>query len=148
MELTDAEDELCTQLDEAWEAKDHDRIADLEARLWSIGPLRNQEDLDEDFVRTAFELNRANLRHHGGVLGAATELEPPAYDRIVDLDIPALVTVGEYDITPALIQFEYLAETIPNATRHIFQDSAHLPSVEHPEQFLEVLKPWLAEHGL
>lgn len=148
VELTDAEEDLCTQLDDAWEAKDHPRIADLEVRLWSIGPLRNEEDLDDDFVRTAYELNRVNLRHHGAPLGAAIDLEPPAYDRIVDLDVPALVTVGEFDITPALIQFEYLAETIPHASRHIFADSAHLPSVEHPRQFLEVLSPWLAENGL
>ena len=148
VELTDTEDELCTKLDEAWEAEDHERIADLEVRLWSIGPLRNEQDLDEDFVRTAFQLNRLNLRHHGDQIGESTDLEPPAYDRLVDLDIPALVTVGEFDITKALIQFEYLAETIPNATRHIFPDTAHLPSVEHPQEFLAVLSPWLADHRL
>ncbi|PWC06210.1 alpha/beta fold hydrolase [Mycetocola zhujimingii] len=148
VELTDAEEELCTQLDRASEADDHARIADLEVRLWSIGPLRNEEDLDADFVRTAYELNRLNLRHQTATVGAAIDLEPPAYDRVVDLEIPALVTVGEFDITPALVQFEYLAATIPHATRHVFTDAAHLPSVEHPRQFLEVLKPWLSEHGL
>ncbi|GGE93075.1 alpha/beta fold hydrolase [Mycetocola zhadangensis] len=148
VELTDAEDELCTQLDEAWEVRDHKRIADLEVRLWSIGPLRNERDLDEEFVRTAFELNRLNLGHHEDQIGESTDLEPPAYDRIVDLDVPALVTVGEFDITRALISFEYLAETIPNASRHIFLDTAHLPSVEHPQEFLAVLSPWLSDHGL
>ncbi|MCP2031392.1 pimeloyl-ACP methyl ester carboxylesterase [Okibacterium sp. HSC-33S16] len=148
VELTDAEDDLCTKLDEAFEAKDHQRIADLEVRLWSIGPLRNEQDLDGDFVRTAFELNRLNLRHHDSAIGESIDLEPPAYDQIVDLEIPALVTVGEFDITPALIQFEYLAQSIPNATRHVFPDTAHLPSVERPREFLEVLSPWLSDHGL
>lgn len=148
VELTDAEEELCSQLDAAWEAKDHERIADLEVKLWSIGPLRNENDLDEDFVRTAFQLNRFNLKHHQDAIGESLELEPPAYDQLVDLDIPALVTVGEFDITRALIQFEYLAATIPGANRHIFSDTAHLPSVEHPAEFLEVVRPWLTEHRL
>lgn len=147
-ELTDAEEELCTKLDEAWEAKDHERIADLEVRLWSIGPLRDEQDLDDGFVRTAFQLNRSNLKHQNNAIGPSIDLEPPAYDQVVDIEVPALVTVGEFDITPALIQFQYLAETIPEATRHVFPDTAHLPSVEHPQEFLEVLTPWLADHRL
>lgn len=148
LELTDEEEALCTELDNAWENRDLSRMIDLETRLWAIGPLRKEEDLNPEFVRTAYELGRANLHHKPGEDAGADELEPPAYDRVVDLDVPALITVGEFDITPALVQFEYLAATIPGATRHVFPNTAHLPSVEHPDQFLAVLSPWLAEHGL
>jgi 3-oxoadipate enol-lactonase len=148
VELTDQEEALCSELDRAWEDRDFGRMVDLETRLWAIGPLRSEEDLNPEFVRFAYELGRANLHHRPGVEAVADELEPPAYDRVVDLDIPALVTVGEFDITPALVQFEYLAATIPGACRHVFPNTAHLPSVEHPDQFLALLSPWLAEHGL
>ena len=148
LELTDQEEALCTELDQAWEERDFATMIDLETRLWAIGPLRNEEDLNPEFVRTAYELGRANLHHQPGVEATADELEPPAYDRVVDLDVPALVTVGEFDITPALVQFEYLAATIPGADRQVFPNTAHLPSVEHPDQFLAVLSPWLAERGL
>lgn len=148
VELTDEEDRICTDIDQAWEAQDFGKILDLETRLWAIGPLRNEEDLDPEFVRTANELGRSNLHHQPGVDAPADELEPPAYDRVVDIDVPALVTVGEFDISRALLQFEYLAATIPGATRHIFPDAAHLPSVEHPQEFLDVVSPWLAERGL
>ncbi|MET0714969.1 MAG: alpha/beta fold hydrolase [Mycetocola sp.] len=148
VELTDEEEALITELDKAWEDRDFHRMIDLETRLWAVGPLRKEEDLDPDFVRTAYELGRANLRHQPEVGTPADELEPPAYDRVVDLEVPSLVTVGEFDITPALVQFEFLAATIPGADRHVFPNTAHLPSVEHPDQFLAVLSPWLAEHKL
>ena len=148
VELTDQEETLCTDLDRAWEERDYGRMIDLETKLWAIGPLRDEEDLEPEFVQAAYSLGRANLHHQSPEEHVADELEPPAYDRVVDLDVPALVTVGEFDITPALVQFEYLAATIPDATRHLFTDAAHLPSVEHPDEFLAVVSPWLAENGL
>jgi len=56
--------------------------------------------------------------------------------------------VGEYDITPALAQYEYLLSTVPDASGCTFRDTAHLPSVERPAVFERVLLDWLADTGL
>jgi Predicted hydrolases or acyltransferases (alpha/beta hydrolase superfamily) len=75
-------------------------------------------------------------------------LEPPAYDRVCDIEVPTLVAVGEYDLSTALAQQAYLATAVPNAEGYIFSDTAHLPSVEHPAEFTTVLTDWLARHKL
>jgi 3-oxoadipate enol-lactonase len=75
-------------------------------------------------------------------------LEPPAYGRLRDIRSPALVMVGEYDISSALAEYEYQLDELPDATGYRFQDSAHLPSVERAAEFERVLLEWLGERGL
>ena len=75
-------------------------------------------------------------------------LDPPAYERVSDIAVPTLITVGDHDITPALMQYEYLVTAIPNADGCRFPDSAHIPSVEQPAEFEQVLVDWLAAHSL
>jgi pimeloyl-ACP methyl ester carboxylesterase len=98
-------------------------------------------------VRTAYELARPNAaRSHERPI--AQPLEPPAYDRVVDIEVPTLVTVGEFDVSEAIAQQAYLVTAIPGAAGYIFSDTAHIPSVEHPDEFLEVVTGWLTEHDL
>lgn len=147
VELTEREDELFDELDALFDAKEWDQLARREAELWDFGPQRSPDGLDPDFVATAYRLNAANVRH-------ATEeptpvpLEPPAYDRVVDIAVPALIMVGDHDLSPTLAQYEYLLSTIPGADGCRFHDSAHIPSVEQPAEFERVLLEWLREHNL
>ncbi|MFO7689014.1 MAG: alpha/beta hydrolase [Cryobacterium sp.] len=147
VELTDAEDTLFDALDAAFVDEDWTRLARLETLLAAVGPLRRAEDLDPDFVAAALELNQVNVVH-AAARPIPVPLEPPAVDRVTDLTMPALVAVGEYDITPALAQYEYLLEAVPRASGCTFRNSAHLPSVEHPEEFQRVLVSWLAQNDL
>ena len=134
-------------MDRAFAEQAWDVLNELEVRLWAIGPGREQATLDPGFVRLAYELNRENLAH-------STErprpepLDPPAYDRLVDIAVPTLVTVGEHDLTEELAAFEFLITAIPHADSVRFADSAHLPSVEQPEEFARVLLAWLDAHSL
>lgn len=147
VELTDAEEEIFERLDEHWENQDWPALVEDEVRLWAIGPSRTVGDVDEEFAATARHLGRLNLPRMAEK-PVPRPLEPPAYERIDDIAAPALVVVGEFDVTPALVQFEYLAETIPDAASCHLQNTAHLPSVERPGAFLACLEPWLAKHGL
>lgn len=147
VELTDAEDVLFDALDEAFDAGDWPRLARLEVELWAVGPLRRAADLDPGFIAAAHTLNRANVVHAEDA-PVPQPLDPPAVDRVVDLELPALIAVGECGVTPALAQYEYLLETVPRASGCTFRDTAHLPSVEHPEEFQRVLIAWLAQNDL
>jgi len=147
VELTELEDARFDELDRAFDAGDWHKLARLEVALWAFGPVRREEDLDPEFVATAYELNRVNVVH-AKEAPVPLPLEPPAFDRVVDIEVPALITVGEYDVTPALAQYEYLLSTIPNASGCTFRDAAHLPSLERPAEFERVLLDWLAENGL
>jgi Predicted hydrolases or acyltransferases (alpha/beta hydrolase superfamily) len=147
LELTDDEDAAFDALDDAYESEDWVRLARLETELWTFGVGRDSAALSPAFVRVAYELNQVNAEH-AQERPVSVALEPPAYDRVVDIDVPVLATVGEFDISTAIAQQAYLVDTIPDAEGYIFSDTAHLPSVEHPDEFTEVVTGWLGRHGL
>lgn len=119
----------------------------LEAELWAVGPLRDTAALDAGFVRRALELNAPNAAHATDD-GTMLPLEPPAYERLSELRVPALVAVGEYDLSPLLAAYDHLLAHLPNATGVRFADTAHLPNVERVDEFTRVLLDWLERHGL
>ena len=145
--LTDREEELFAALDAAYDQGGIEEVFRLEAELWDFGPLRTAADLDPAFVETAYALNVANVGH---LLERPLPegLEPPAYGRLGELAVPALVTVGDQDISPAIAQHAYLAASIPGAEQVVFAGAAHIPSVEKPEEFTAVLLDWLTRHAL
>jgi len=147
VELTDVEDAAFDLVDEAFAEKDWHRLARQEVALWAIGPLREEKDLDPEFVSIARELNRVNVVH-AEEKPISTQLEPPAFDRLADIAVPSLVTVGAFDLTPVLAQYEYLLSALTNARGVTFHGAAHLPSVELPAEFEQVLIDWLTEKGL
>lgn len=75
-------------------------------------------------------------------------LEPRAYTRLSDIRVPALFIVGEHDTSAARAQAEHLASAVGEARLHVFADAAHVPSIEHPDRFLVVLRDWLAARSL
>lgn len=75
------------------------------------------------------------------------ELAPPAVDRLGELDIPALVLSGGLDLDAIDIAGEAVAAGIPGARREVWPDTAHLPSLERPDDFQALLDGWLADVG-
>lgn len=143
---TDRERELFGRLDELEAAGEWEKLLRGEVELWTFGPTRSQDDLDPRFVSRAYELALANIEH-GDDQPAAIPLDPPAYSRVDQITVPALVAVGSFDISPMLRAFEYLVETLPDVTGHVFE-AGHLPSVEVPAETESVLLHWLDANAL
>ena len=119
----------------------------LTVRLWTIGPERDEADLDPEFVRVAYELHAANLPLAGTELHPVP-LDPPAYGRVGDIAVPTLVLTGDHDLSQTQAQAAYLGASIPGAERHRFAGAAHLPNVECPDEFERVLSGWMTRHNL
>jgi len=63
-------------------------------------------------------------------------------DRLGEIDVPTLVTSGRYDAcTPAIA--ETLVRGVPGAEHVEFEHSAHVPFLEEPERYREVLVEFL-----
>jgi proline-specific peptidase len=63
-------------------------------------------------------------------------------DRAECLDMPILLTSGRHDeVTPVLMQ-DALA-LLPTASWHLFDNSAHMPHLEEPGQYLDILDTFL-----
>jgi L-proline amide hydrolase len=63
-------------------------------------------------------------------------------DRLGEIDVPTLITSGRHDeCTPTLV--EPLHHGIAGSEWVLFEDSAHMPYLEEPERYLEVVGAFL-----
>ena len=66
-------------------------------------------------------------------------------ERVHSIVAPTLLASGFYDeATPATVQPFF--DSIPNVRWEIFEHSSHMPFVEEPERYLQVVGDFLAEH--
>ncbi|AMM20806.1 hypothetical protein AX769_12475 [Frondihabitans sp. PAMC 28766] len=146
-ELTAREQAASDRLDELEAQGEHLAVNRLEAELWAAGTTRELSDLDPVFLERAYALNLENLPH-ASAAGTRVPAAPLAFGRTGEITVPALVTIGEHDLSPLHPAADDLVSTMPDATLIRFADSAHSPSIEHPARFAAVLMPWLAAHSL
>ncbi|PZQ87421.1 MAG: alpha/beta hydrolase [Leifsonia xyli] len=146
IEYTESERALERAMDEAEAAQDLDALVRIEVQLWDLGPDRDSDEVDPAFVQRAIELNVGAA--HWDFAGTATPPARPAAEHLGEVAVPTLVVIGDHDVTDAKVAAALLVAGIPDAEEARFTDSAHLPSVEHPERFTAILRDWLTRHGL
>lgn len=73
------------------------------------------------------------------------ELDPPALERLSELNVPTLVLIGAQDLDAILDTAARVSTGLPRARQVGWPEVAHLPSLERPEDFLTLLRQWLAE---
>ena len=70
----------------------------------------------------------------------------PAWDVRVDaasLQAPIFIAHGRYDYTVPWTLWQGVAESLPNATLHLFDGSGHHPFFEEPVRFVAALTDWM-----
>jgi 3-oxoadipate enol-lactonase len=72
------------------------------------------------------------------------ELDPAALDRLAEIRVPTLVLVGSLDLDAVQEAARRVADGIGGARLVNWPDTAHLPSMERPDDFLALLRDWLA----
>jgi len=66
-------------------------------------------------------------------------------ERLGEIDVPALLVSGRYDeATPAIVA--QMKDRIPGSEWVLFEESSHMPHVEEPGRFLEVVGDFLRRH--
>ncbi len=119
----------------------------VEANLswWVDGPHRDSDAVDPEvrelvrrMQRQAFELTADwdDVEEN--------ELDPPALARLAEIQVPTLVLVGALDLDAILDTARRVTAGIPGARRVDWTDTAHLPSMERPDDFRDLLRTWLA----
>jgi pimeloyl-ACP methyl ester carboxylesterase len=127
---------------------DDDLEAAVEANVawWVDGPYRDAADVDpgvrervRDMQRRAFEITAGwgDVEEH--------ELDPPALDRLSEVEVPTLVLVGALDLDAVRDAARRVTEGIAHARPVVWPDVAHLPSMERRDDFLQLLRDWLRD---
>ena len=132
----------------AFERGDLDEAVELVLRLWVDGPRRSPDEVDprvrelvRTMQRTAYELERS-------AGGAAHEelLVPDLAKRLAEVTAPTLVLAGDEDVPDIHAIADRLASEIPGGRRASIASTAHVPSLERPAEFDELVLGFLAEH--
>jgi pimeloyl-ACP methyl ester carboxylesterase len=76
----------------------------------------------------------------------AARLDPPASQRLGDVNVPTLVVTGDEDVDDIRVMGDRLARDIPGAERATIAGAAHLPNLERPEEFDRIVLDFLARH--
>jgi pimeloyl-ACP methyl ester carboxylesterase len=124
--------------DEAVEAGDLDRAVALNVDLWVGGASAEVRKLVARMQRRAFEIPVPDPEPT-----APPPLEPPASARLTEVAAPTLVVVGERDVGDIQRIADVLAGGIPGAQKVTIPGAAHLPPLEQPDRFNDVLLRFL-----
>lgn len=122
---------------------DHDLEAAVEANLhwWVDSPHRRGAAVDADvragvgrMQRLAFEVQRDwdDLQE--------TELDPPALERLSEIGCPTTVLVGGFDLDAIRAAADAVVGGVTGARRVDWPGTAHLPSLERPDDFLALVR--------
>ncbi|MGH2621680.1 MAG: alpha/beta fold hydrolase, partial [Anaerolineales bacterium] len=91
-----------------------------------------------------YEMNGKALSHEAKRLGKRLpDTQVSAAEWLSELRIPVLVIVGAHDIPYTLAAADYMVEKIPSARKVIIDDAAHLPNLDHPEEFRGIVAAFL-----
>jgi 3-oxoadipate enol-lactonase len=145
-EATPREREMIAEMEAASELGDYEELVRIEVAYWDLGPTRDIADVDPEFLARAIELNVGAA--HWDFAGLDQPLEPAAVSRLGEVRVPTLVVVGDHDESDSRAGYDLLLGGIAGAEGFRFPDSAHLPSVEHPERFTTRLREFLEKNGL
>lgn len=132
------------EAEKAYAAGDLDLVAELETQIWFDGRDRTPEQVNPAMRKLAYEMNRNALDLDARNLGKRLpNTEVPAFDRLSDLKLPVLIILGTQDTPYISAAADYMLEKLPVAQKAIIEDAAHLPNMEHPEQFQTIVREFL-----
>jgi pimeloyl-ACP methyl ester carboxylesterase len=121
-----------------------DRAREMEAVLWLDGPARDASRIDPTYRRRAREIHKDNFSTTR-YAHPETALKPPAIGRLREIKCPTLVVVGDSDAPEIGKIGARLVKDIHGAKLVTMANAAHLPNLEHPDEFnaivLEFLTP-------
>jgi pimeloyl-ACP methyl ester carboxylesterase len=128
----------------AFEAGDLDGAVEVSLRTWVDGPRRRPEDVDPGVRRRVAEMQRQAYELQRDWVDEDL-LVPDLAQRLGEVGVPTLVLVGEEDQPDMQAIAERLGREIPGARLATIPATAHVPSMERPREFDELVLPFLAE---
>jgi 3-oxoadipate enol-lactonase len=129
----------------ALERGDLDAAVEVNLRTWVDGPHRSSGEVDPQVRRKVGQMQRAAFE----LALACPEAEEEALvldvgDRLAEISVPTLAVAGELDVPDVHVVAERLEREI-GASRVTIAGAAHLPSLEKPREFDELVLGFLTE---
>jgi 3-oxoadipate enol-lactonase len=136
------EKRMFDEMEQAWKQKDFARLAALELRVWVDGP-GQPETRVEPLLRERVRGMILNTYNTHTMEGKPQRLDPPAARRLAQISAPTLIIIGDLDESGVLAAGELLKRGIPAARKVVMAGTAHLPSMERPAEFNQIVQDFI-----
>lgn len=132
---------------QAIEQGDLERVSELQIHLWVDGLYRQPEQVDSQVRKRAAEMNQIAVEN--GTWAKADSnplnpLKPPAVSRLAEIAVPSLIIAGALDHPEILKAADLLAKGIKGAKKIILDNTAHVPNMEKPAEFNQLVLDFLS----
>ncbi|NNC91660.1 MAG: alpha/beta fold hydrolase [Acidimicrobiia bacterium] len=127
---------------EAYEAHDFRRAAEIEMEMWLVGRDRDIKVVPRAMRELVVTMLLDSYEH-----GEGEEIDPErlAVDCLEETPVPTLVVSGAHDQPDFRDAAAMMAARVPNAAHEVVGGAAHLPSLERPVAFNELLAAFLEQ---
>lgn len=130
---------LVEQIIAARKQEDAEQEIELMLQYWIDGQARTPNQVNPQVRERARQMLRGRSRK----LGEGQPLEPTAIGRLNEIKVPTLIIVGDRDDANIATIANLLAANINGAERVSIPNTAHLPNMEKPEQFNQIVLEFL-----
>lgn len=126
------------------------RVSELQIKLWIDGGFRQADQVDSKVRTYAARMNKIAVER--GTLFTAdaqplNPLDPPAVQRLGEVNTPVLVIDGGLDHPELLRAADVLVSNIRGARKLVIENAAHTPNMERPEVFDRAVLDFLQAQG-
>ncbi len=128
--------------DAALERGDLGEASEVNVRMWLDGPMRTSSEVDPAVRSLVFDMQRRAFE----IANPASVEERPAEPlrpRLSSIAAPMLVMIGELDQPDSRAVSQEVAAGAADARFVSMPGVAHLPPLEAPEAFVELVRPFL-----
>lgn len=139
--LPDAVERLLDEIDRLESVGAVDDVNELEARLWLDGPSRTAGAVGGVARALFLEMNGRALR--APPTGEVDGAQPDAWSRSDELEMPVLCLAGRHDLPHFGKRMEAMARRVADGTFRQLPNSAHLPQLDDPEGFSDIVDEFL-----
>lgn len=132
----------------ALQAGDIAQASELQTRIWFDGMYREPEQVDAQLRQQVKAMNLNALPKHGFLVGDSQPLNPltpSAVTRLSDIQIPTCIIAGSLDHPEIMRATTLMNDSIDGSVKHIINDTAHLPNVEQPDTFNQIVNTFLSD---
>lgn len=140
---TEAETQLFNQYEALIEQKDYARLTDLGVHIWVDGPAQPEGRGPASVRSRVRQMMTNNYALHPEEL-RSPRLDPPAFARLGEIRVPALVCIGDLDFSDTIAAMDALTRGIAGAREVVFPGVAHMVNMEQPARFNSIVLEFLA----
>ncbi|MGD8405383.1 MAG: alpha/beta hydrolase [Anaerolineales bacterium] len=121
--------------DAALEKDDLEGATEINLRLWVDGPHRESNQVSADVRELVREMQLNIFRKEIPDDVEEIDLEPPAIERLGEVEVPVQIMVGDLDLEEKLGLVDKLTEEISDCRKVVIPGVAHMLNMEKPEVF-------------